>query len=82
MLNRVLAGMANHPNIGGVVMIGLGCEQVTLDYLIESHQLVALHGNQSPRSLGPHRLTIQECGGTRRTVEAEFASGRTPANRE
>jgi altronate hydrolase len=27
MLNRTLAGIARHPNIGGYLLIGLGCEQ-------------------------------------------------------
>ena len=25
-LNRVLAGFAKHPNIGGYLLVGLGCE--------------------------------------------------------
>ena len=69
MLNRVMAGIAKHPNIGGVVMIGLGCEQVTLDYLIEEHELL---GRGEPTE-APLHMTIQECGGTSRTVEAGIA---------
>lgn len=70
MLNRVLAGIARHPNIGGVVMIGLGCEQVTLDHLVEEHQLLGVSGQKTPSSTGPYCMTIQETGGTRRTIEA------------
>jgi len=70
MLNRVLAGIARHPNIGGVVMIGLGCEQVTLDYLMEEQNLVDLSKPRNAPTTGPHCMTIQETGGTRRTIEA------------
>ncbi|MDA0657231.1 MAG: altronate dehydratase family protein [Planctomycetota bacterium] len=73
MLNRVLAGIARHPNIGGVVMIGLGCEQVTLDHLVTEHQLLGLSGSKAPSPRAPYCMTIQETGGTRRTIEAGIA---------
>lgn len=28
---RTLVGIANHPNVGGVLLVGLGCENVTVD---------------------------------------------------
>ncbi|MDX1963847.1 MAG: altronate dehydratase family protein [Pirellulales bacterium] len=40
LLNRVLGGMAKHPNIGGYLLIGLGCETVTPGALIEDAKLV------------------------------------------
>lgn len=72
MLNRTLAGIARHPNVGGFVLVGLGCEQGALGYLVESQRLVPLENLTSDpveRSLIPV-LSIQDCGGTTRTVEA------------
>ncbi len=69
MLNRVMAGMARHPNIGAYLMIGLGCEQATIPYLIDSHQLVQIGGTQ-PATEGPPVLIMQEQGGTTKTIEA------------
>jgi len=70
MLNRVLGGIARHPNIGGFLLVGLGCEQGAMGYLVESQRLVQING--APPS-GPGRplvLSIQDQGGTARTVEA------------
>jgi altronate hydrolase len=66
-LNRVLAGFAKHPNIGGYLLIGLGCETAALPYLVEQSGLVQLNG--TGRKLPPV-LSMQECGGTTKTVEA------------
>jgi altronate hydrolase len=72
-LARVLGGMARHPNIGGFLLVGLGCEQGTLDYLVESQRLHSITLPGSP-STGEQRrpvpvLSIQNEGGTRATVE-------------
>ncbi|MEM1069575.1 MAG: UxaA family hydrolase, partial [Planctomycetota bacterium] len=42
MLGRVLAGYSNHSNVGGCVIIGLGCEQTTSGYLTDHHGLTSL----------------------------------------
>src|SRR5205814_254978 len=47
VLNRTLAGMAKHPNIGGYLLVGLGCEQATSGYLMQSQNLVQIEGNGS-----------------------------------
>ncbi|MBX7167261.1 MAG: altronate dehydratase family protein [Pirellulales bacterium] len=65
-LNRVLAGFARHPNVGAYILIGLGCETGTTMHLIEHEHLVQLGARPTP----PPVLSIQECGGTNRTVEA------------
>ena len=39
-LNRVMGGMARHPNIGAYVLIGLGCETGTMGTLLQEQQLV------------------------------------------
>ena len=61
-LERTLAGYARHPNIGGVVMIGLGCETNQISHLMQTHHL-----QESPTF---RAMTIQTSGGTRKTIEA------------
>jgi altronate hydrolase len=69
MLNRTLAGLARHPNVGACLLIGLGCEQGELGYLVDSQQLVRIDGVTGQRS-GPHLFSMQDLGGTAKTVEA------------
>ena len=38
-LQRVLAGYARHPNVGGVLLVGLGCEMSQISATVESHKL-------------------------------------------
>ncbi len=60
-LQRVLWGHARHPNFGGVLMVGLGCEVNQIDFLLEAYGI----------ERGPHfqTMNIQDAGGTRKTVE-------------
>ncbi|MDP2085096.1 MAG: altronate dehydratase family protein [Gemmobacter sp.] len=62
ILQRVLWGYARNPNVGGVLMAGLGCEMMQIDWLIEAHGLTP----------GPlfRTMNIQDLGGLRRTVDA------------
>lgn len=73
MLNEVLGGMAKNPNIGGFVLVGLGCEQGTLDHLVASQNLhqISLKGDSPAGSASQSIpvLSIQSSGGTRQTVE-------------
>lgn len=74
MLSRVLGGMARHPNIGGFVLVGLGCEQGTLDHLVKSQQLHSIDvpggdGCSSAAGSEVPVLSIQTHGGTAATVE-------------
>ena len=48
ILNRVMGGIARHPNVGGYLLIGLGCEKATLDYLVADQHLVQIDGHGSP----------------------------------
>ncbi|HVC93974.1 MAG TPA: altronate dehydratase family protein [Pirellulales bacterium] len=66
-LNRVLAGFAKHPNVGGYLLIGLGCETAAMPYLVENSGLVQING--TARKLPPI-LSMQDCGGTAKTIEA------------
>ena len=70
-LNRMLAGFAKHPNVGAYLLIGLGCETGTAVSLIEQGGLVQLNGQQQQK---PPILSIQDCGGTNKTVEAGLAA--------
>jgi altronate hydrolase len=55
LLRRTLAGYARHPNVGAVVLIGLGCEVNQIGALTEELGL-------------EDRLVIQELGGSMATV--------------
>lgn len=61
-LRRTLAGFAGHANVGGLLVVGLGCEvnQMT-DFLQEVPRR---------QDLPIVELEIQELGGTRATIEA------------
>ncbi|GIX14494.1 MAG: dehydratase [Paracoccaceae bacterium] len=64
-LFRTLAGYARNPNFAGILLVGLGCEVM---------QVPALVGAGRMRDDGSFRyMTIQQTGGTRRTVERGLA---------
>jgi altronate hydrolase len=65
-LDRTLAGFARHPNVAAYLLIGLGCETGQAIHLIENQGLVQLDGSKRK----PFVLTIQECGGIGKTVDA------------
>ena len=60
LLQRTLWGYARNPNVGGVLMAGLGCEMMQIDWLIEAYGLTP----------GPlfQAMNIQDVGGLARTV--------------
>lgn len=64
-LQRVMWGYAGNPNVGGVVMAGLGCETNQIDWLVEAMGITP----------GPlfQTMNIQEVGGLRKTVELGIA---------
>jgi altronate hydrolase len=70
-LERTLAGFARHPNVAAYILVGLGCEIVQATHLIESEGLIQLG---KPQKQPPTVLTIQECGGIGKTVEAGVAA--------
>jgi altronate hydrolase len=59
ILQRVLAGMAYHPNVTAYLIVGLGCETNQGTELIENHHLD-----------GAPFLTVQGEGGVRKTIAA------------
>ena len=68
LLTRTLAGYALNPNVGGVLMIGLGCETNQIPGILAEHGL--------SEGQGLRTMTIQQSGGTRRTIEAGIAAVR------
>lgn len=64
-LQRTLWGYAQHVNFAGVLMLGLGCEVAQIDFMMEAQGL-----KHSPRL---QSMTIQDSGGTRKTVERGIA---------
>lgn len=64
-LQRVLWGYARHPNFAGVLLLGLGCEVNQIPFLLDAYGIAP----------GPQfrTMTIQETGGTRKTVERGVA---------
>jgi altronate hydrolase len=67
LLQRTLAGMARHPNVGAYLIVGLGCETNQAADLIETYGLCS---HDDDLSGCPPTLTIQDLGGIRKTVEA------------
>ena len=78
VLRRTLAGYARNPNVGGLVVVGLGCEVNTLDGLLGDLAL-------SPGIPVSH-LTIQGAGGTAAAIaqasEAVLSMAQKPRNGE
>jgi altronate hydrolase len=64
-LQRVMEGFMQHPNFGGILMVGLGCEEYAIDILNERVDLKAFPNLQT--------LVIQQSGGTPGTVKAGAA---------
>jgi altronate hydrolase len=62
LLKRTSWGYATNPNMGGVVMVGLGCEGFQIPRLKEAY---GVEENELFRT-----MTIQETGGTKKTVAA------------
>lgn len=64
-LERTLAGFARHANVAAFLLVGLGCETAQALHLLQGGLLTLGRPSQTPVV-----LTIQECGGIARTVEA------------
>lgn len=82
-LRRTIGGYARHPNFGGILIVGLGCEVNQIDPLLADQGL-------APDAL-LRSLTIQDAGGTRAAIDAGIsevqamlplvdAAQRTPAS--
>jgi len=60
-LQRTLAGILAHPNVGAAIILGLGCEVNQIDHYL---------GANAPRSSRLMGMTLQNSGGTRGSVDA------------
>lgn len=69
LLQRTLAGMTRHPNIGASILVGLGCETNQIADLVENYGLSTQNGQTGPAQWRPS-LVIQDLGGIRKTVRA------------
>lgn len=67
-LERTLTGYARHPNFGGVLMIGLGCEVAQIDEMLERYGLAP---GERLRT-----MTIQGAGGTGEAIARGTAVAR------
>jgi altronate hydrolase len=61
-LKRTTWGYATNPNMGGVIMVGLGCEGFQIPRFKEAYNITESDTFRT--------MTIQETGGTKKTVEA------------
>lgn len=69
-LERTIAGMIYHPNVGAVLMVSLGCEVNQLSQYIGTTQLGQQHFRKGKLIVG---LEMQSSGGTRQTVDRGVA---------
>ncbi|MDQ0468998.1 UxaA family hydrolase [Labrys wisconsinensis] len=62
MVKRTQWGYATNPNVGAVLLVGLGCEVFQIGRMKDEYRIVE----------GDHfqTMTIQDTGGTRKTIEA------------
>jgi altronate hydrolase len=70
ILQRVLAGYADHPNVGATVVVSLGCEVNQPEPIVQLS--LSARSPEAPRERMPV-VTIQREGGTRKAVEAAVA---------
>jgi len=66
VLQRTLHGYAGHPNFGGLLLLGLGCEMVQVRSILDAAPI--------PSDTLVKALTIQDAGGIRATVAAGVAA--------
>ncbi len=60
-LRRTLAGVLNHPNVAGAIILGLGCEVNQIDHYL---------GPNAPRTDRLVGMTLQGEGGTRAAIQS------------
>ncbi len=60
---RMLSNYAAHPNVGGVVLVDLGCEKTNLERL---RKYLSFHGEPLNKPMA--RISIQQAGGTQEAI--------------
>jgi altronate dehydratase len=66
VLERTLAGFARHPNFGGLMLIGLGCETLPVERLLAEHPLAVTGGRL-------RTITVQDEGGSQSAIRRGIA---------
>jgi len=66
ILTRTQWGYATNPNLAGVLLVGLGCEVFQIHRMKEAYDIVESDTFRT--------MTIQDTGGTRKTIEAGVAA--------
>ena len=61
LLQATIAGYSRHPNFGGLIVIGLGCEVNQVSGMAQSMDWASSDTFKM--------MTIQEVGGTRKTIQ-------------
>ena len=64
VMMRTLSNYADHPNVGGVILIDLGCEKTNLTY-VEKY----LTNREKPIQKPVVKIGIQDVGGTQAAIE-------------
>jgi len=64
VMMRTLSNYADHPNVGGVVLIDLGCEKTNLSF-VEKY----LTKREKPIQKPVYKIGIQDVGGTQAAIE-------------
>jgi altronate hydrolase len=64
VMMRTLANYADHPNVGGVILIDLGCEKTNLSF-VEKY----LTKREKPIQKPVFKIGIQDVGGTQAAIE-------------
>lgn len=65
-LFRTLSGYARNPNFGGILLLGLGCEVMQIPELVQGRKI---RGDSALQY-----MTIQQEGGTKKTIERGIAA--------
>ena len=66
-IQRALAGIARHANVGAYILVGLGCENNQIKALVDNCCLEGINGMLAGNA---PQLVIQELGGIRKTIAA------------
>jgi altronate hydrolase len=64
VMMRTLSNYADHPNVGGVILIDLGCEKTNLGF-VEKY----LTKRENPIQKPVFKIGIQDVGGTQKAIE-------------
>ncbi|MBL8180042.1 MAG: altronate dehydratase [Blastocatellia bacterium] len=64
VMMRTLSNYADHPNVGGVILIDLGCEKTNLSF-VEKY----LTKRETPIQKPVYKIGIQDVGGTQAAIE-------------